>query len=205
MLTLANIVRDPSAVTTSLELDNGTQLTLRPLVASDVHALADFLGKLSPETRRLSTFEGYDLEAANKLTDAISKYDKLRFVLDHAGSIVGLVELSFGLPADDVQRYADYGLELDGQTDCRFGPTLADAYQGKGIGSKVFPLIASVAREFGKKRIILWGGVLADNTQAIAFYNKVGFTQVGEFNDHGRHKLDMALELETRRKPIGPS
>lgn len=52
-----------------------------------------------------------------------------------------------------------------------------------------------VARQFGKKRIILWGGVLKDNVQAIGFYKKVGFKSVGEFTHNGLNKIDMIKEI----------
>ncbi|CAL9335949.1 hypothetical protein SUDANB176_00165 [Streptomyces sp. enrichment culture] len=48
-------------------------------------------------------------------------------------------------------------------------------------GTQVFPLIADVARRFGKKRIILWGGVPTDNPRAIRYYEKQGFRTVGSF------------------------
>ncbi|MFB7757707.1 hypothetical protein ACFC18_50425, partial [Streptomyces sp. NPDC056121] len=118
---------------------------------SDVERLAGFLEGLSPESRRLSTFDGYDLAAARELCDAIARYDKLRLVLEDERSarVVGLFELSLALTAGDIVRYRAAGIHFSEQTDCRFGPTLADAYQGSGGG---------LARRY-----------LADNTQTQRF------------------------------------
>ncbi|MGW2078558.1 hypothetical protein ACWCOW_16700 [Streptomyces sp. NPDC001939] len=64
MLTLTDIAGDPLVLTSRLRLRDGSKAVLRPLVHSDVESLAGFLEGLSPESRRLSTFDGYDLAAA---------------------------------------------------------------------------------------------------------------------------------------------
>lgn len=197
MLTLAAVADDPRVLTRRLSRDGGPDLVLRPLAPADVEALAAFLAGLSAETRRLSAFDGHDLAAARELCDAIARYDKLRLVLDDvsSGGIAGVLEFSFGLHPSDVTRYRKAGVALT-ETDCRFGPTLADGHQGRGLGSRVFPLVADVARRFGRKRIILWGGVLADNSRAIRFYEKQGFRTVGSFTGaDGAESLDMMLDL----------
>ncbi|MFJ4620694.1 GNAT family N-acetyltransferase [Streptomyces sp. NPDC088812] len=197
MLTLTAIADDPLVLTRPVSLDDGPDVVCRPLTHDDADALAAFLTGLSAESRRLSTFDGYGLGAARELCDAIARYDKLRLVLDEvpSGRIVGLLELSLDLHPSDIARYRKAGIH-PAATDCRFGPTLADDYQGKGVGTRVFPLIADVARRFGKKRIILWGGVLADNPRAIRYYEKQGFRTVGSFTGvDGARSLDMILDL----------
>lgn len=196
-LSLSTVAENPSIVTYSIDLHDAESVTLRPLEPGDVDDLADFLSGLSDETKRLSTFEGYDKSAAQKLCDSINKYDKLRFVVvpTNSNSIVGLIEFSFGLPNSDIERFHKLGYELNLDTDCRFGPTLADSYQNKKLGSKLMPLVIEIAKRFNKKRIILWGGVLKDNERAIKFYEKFGFKAVGEFSTDGLSKLDMILDL----------
>ena len=198
ILSLSEVFAHPHLATYSLELRTGAKASLRPLQADDVGELTTFLSGLSPESRRFSVFPSYDRITAQELCNAINRYDKLRLVIELPTSrtIIGLIEFSFGLPAGDLERYAGYGVPLDESSDCRFGPTLADAYQNQGIGSIVFPCVVDVARNFGKARIILWGGVLGDNIRAIHFYEKHGFRQVGAFVDYERlTALDMILEL----------
>lgn len=170
---------------------------LRPLEGGDVELLARFLEGLSPITRAFSTFDSYDGAAAQALCDAINRYDKLRFVVENvAGQIVGLFEFSFGIPEGDVQRYQRYGMALDERVDCRFGPTLADDYQNRGLGSALFADLVDVARRFGKQRMVLWGGVFAANTRAIRFYEKLGFVRAGSFvGANGQEVIDMVLIL----------
>ncbi len=197
-LTLAAVAADPARATFMDATRAGEQVCLRPLRPDDVDALARFLGGLSPQTRHFSIFPSYDRATARVLCDAINRFDKLRLVVEviPAQTIVGLIEFSFDIPAGDMARYAAYGVALDARDDCRFGPTFADAYQDQGLGTRLFPYVVAVARGFGKTRIMLWGGVLAENGRAIRFYEKQGFVRMGEFVDgEGLPVIDMLLDL----------
>ncbi|MEU1394194.1 MULTISPECIES: GNAT family N-acetyltransferase [unclassified Nonomuraea] len=197
MLTLTAVAEDPLVLTRRLKLKDGSDVVFRPLMHTDAERLAAFLEGLSAESRRLSTFDGYDLEAARELCDAIARYDKLRLVLEDvlSGRIVGLVEFSLDLHPADIARYQEAGIHL-AATDCRFGPTLSDDYQGRGVGTQIFPLIVDVARHFGRRRIILFGGVLVDNPRAVRYYRKHGFQLVGSFTGgEGAQSFDMILDL----------
>ena len=197
-LTLQDIVLDPQMFTYPIEMRSSGQALLRPLQVDDVDQLALLLEGFSASTRWFSFFPSYDRACAQELCEAINRYDKLRFVVEvlPAGEIVGLFEFSFAIPNGDLQRFAEYGVPLDENFDCRFGPVLADAYQNSGLGSRVFPYLVDVVKRFGKHRIILWGGVLADNSRAIRFYEKQGFRRVGSFvSFDGIDSLDMIMEL----------
>ncbi len=194
-VSLAEIAANPRQFTTSFRLPSLEQVVLRPLEPFDVEKLGVFLAGLSPETRHLSYFPSYDVSTATELCDAINRYDKLRFVLEAGEKIVGLMEFSLDITESDVERFQTYGVALTA-SDCRFGPTLADAYQNKGVGSICFPYLVDIARQLGKQRMILWGGVLADNPRAIHFYEKNGFLRLGEFQSFDHYLcLDMLLPL----------
>ncbi|MFJ9036819.1 GNAT family N-acetyltransferase [Streptomyces sp. NPDC102406] len=198
MLTLAEIAENPSCLTRRLKPPSGPEITLRPLKHTDTVCLADFLDGLSPETRRFIAFDGQGLATARDLCDAIARYDKLRLVLEDLPSarIIGLLEFSLALTPADLTRYQDAGIRLSEPTDCRFGATLADGIQGRGIGTLAFPFVSETARLLGKARIILWGGVRADNPRAIRYYEKNGFQPVGSFTPaEGSRSFDMILDL----------
>ncbi|MET9993455.1 GNAT family N-acetyltransferase [Streptomyces mutabilis] len=202
MLTLTEVADDPVILTSRVTLDDGSDVVFRPLVRADAERLAGFLSALSVESRRLSTFDGYDLTTALELCDAIARYDKLRLVLEEvpSGRMVGLLEFSLDLHTEDIARFWEAGIRL-AATDCRFGPTLADDYQGRGVGTQVFPLVTDVARRLGRKRIILLGGVLADNPRAIRYYQKNGFQPAGSFiGADGVRSLDMILDLDSMQE-----
>lgn len=183
MLTLEAVAKNPETVTRFLALPTGETALCRPLQPGDEAELADFLQRLSPQTRRFSAYASYDLAMARALCEAIARYDKLRFVAMVGSRVAALLEFSFGIVAGDRERYQSYGIELDERTDCRFGPCIADEYQNRGVGSALLPPLLDVARRFGKRRVILWGGVLADNHRAIRYYEKNGFRLLGRFQD----------------------
>ena len=91
-------------------------------------------------------------------------------------------------------RYAVYGIPLDDHLDCEFAPSVADAWQSRGLGSAMMPPLLEIARRLGRRRLILAGGVQALNARAVHFYEKFGFRNVGEFTNQVRN-VDMILEL----------
>jgi ribosomal protein S18 acetylase RimI-like enzyme len=193
---MTEVANKPNIFTKVIQLNNGEKVIFRTLLSTDPNKLAFFLKGLSKGTRILSKFDGYDFNTAKELCNAINKYDKLRFVIENeSNKIVGLIELSFGFPESDLRRYSQQGYIINPETTLRFGPTIADDYQNIGLGSKMFPHIVEIVKQFGKQNIILWGGVLEDNKRAIHYYEKQGFSIVGTFtNNHIKH-LDMMLNI----------
>ena len=197
-LTISQIAEEPHLVTSTVLVSDGEEFCLRPLEVGDAPVLASFLQGLSEATRTFSHFPSYDLVCAEELCGAVGRYDKLRLVIESESSeAVGLIELSLGLPEADIARFAAAHIELSEASDCRFGPTLADAYQERGLGSRAFPLILEIVRRLGRTRLILLGGVREENERARHFYRKFGFAEVGSFDGlSGAKNVDMILDLQ---------
>ncbi|MBU0576863.1 GNAT family N-acetyltransferase [Patescibacteria group bacterium] len=197
-LTLSQVFADPKLLTFESLLSSGEKVVFRPLTASDCSSLAIFLGNLSFATREFYSLGGYDVSSAKEMCGSINRYDKLRFVV-HSGTInniIALFEFDFDIPQNDIDRFSSYGIKSASSTDCRIGPCLSDHYQNHGVGSTLFPHVVSVARQFGRRRIILWGGVFADNQRAIKYYEKNGFKQLGNFKDKGgMNVIDMMFTV----------
>ena len=186
VLSLDAIAQNPQDYQFPINSHNGEYFILRPLEKKDEAKLAELIESLSVETKRFIAVNKSSESIAKEQCDAINKYDKLRFVLEKVDKreLVGLFEFSFGIPQGDFDRFEKYGIKLSERTDCRMGPLLRDAYQSQGIASVVLPILISIAKQFCKKRIILWGGVMQENTQAVRFYEKNDFKNVGAFIDH---------------------
>jgi GNAT superfamily N-acetyltransferase len=212
LLTLAEVAAEPRKLWYDAPLRDGGPsqadgpsqisglLRFRPLVAGDVDGLTAFLAALSPATRAWWYRDRYDRAGAEALCEAIGRYDKLRMVAvdpqQPAAGVLALFEFSFGIPPGDHFRFGLYGLSLDEARDCRFGPCVRDDAQRLGLGSALMPATFDIARRFGKDRILLWGGVYAENHAAVAFYRKHGFAEVGRFcAEDDRVSLDMVREL----------
>lgn len=55
---------------------------------------------------------------------------------------------------------------------------LLQRFHGGGLGRRLLEWSVAQARSLGKRRLLL--GVKADNTAALAFYDRVGFVHIGE-------------------------
>ena len=95
------------------------------------------------------------------------------------------------------ERYSQAGIPLDPNTDCSLAPSVADAFQGQGLGSLLMQHVFSMARRLGYRRMVLVGGTQGRNQRAIHFYRKHGFRTIGIFkSSHAPVNYDMIAELE---------
>jgi ribosomal protein S18 acetylase RimI-like enzyme len=53
------------------------------------------------------------------------------------------------------------------------------------------------AKDYGRRRIFLWGGVKAENQRAIKFYERHGFIRLDTFLHEGEN-LDMVYLVDAR-------
>lgn len=109
-------------------------------------------------------------------------------------NIIAYAIIKVGFLDHDAARLRSYGLELSNETDCTFAPSVADAWQGTGVGNILFSCMANELRQQHFKRIILWGGVQKNNDRAVHYYMRLGFTVVGEFEYYGQN-LDMVMYI----------
>ena len=183
-ITIDQIIDHPSLVTKRFSLDDSAsseELVCRPLAADDVAALLVFFERLSPATRRFATYPSYDRECAEEFCEETKDPSKLRMAVTNSNDdIIALFEFDCTLTDFDIERYRQHGIELDGKTDVQLAPCVADEYQNKGLGSKLLRLMIDLLRRLGKKRILLWSGVLVDNEQAIHFYRRNHFQMFAE-------------------------
>jgi diamine N-acetyltransferase len=109
--------------------------------------------------------------------------------------IIAYFLLFLGVLDHDRKRYFDIGLKLSNTNDCSLAPSVLDEYQDKHLGSLIIEKTLGIAKQLKKERMILWGGVKAENPRAIHFYEKFGFKKIGEFEHQGLN-YDMMLELK---------
>ncbi|WP_203831344.1 GNAT family N-acetyltransferase [Actinoplanes palleronii] len=193
---LVALAADPGPLRHRLSVA-GSSFALRALRADDEPALTSFLAGLSTTSRRFWHGDTEPAVEAAGLIEAIGRYDKLRLVAHREGRpdrLDALVDLSFSLPEDsELARYAGYGIPLDPECTVRFGPCVADAWHGSGLAAALLPPTWSAARLLDRDRVVLYGGVHADNHRARRFYYRAGFIEAGTF-DNGT-AVDMYRDL----------
>ena len=150
------------------------EIGLRLCAAGDEEALA-LLGAATFLETFAGLLTGPDILAHCRVQHAASQYaawladPQYRLCLAELKSApVGFVVLSppdlpVALTEDDIELKRIY---------------LLHRFQGGGLGRALLEWSAAQARSMGKKRLLL--GVKADNTDALAFYGRVGFVRIGE-------------------------
>ena len=200
-LTREAIVADPALLSCTLSLPAGEELSARVLLAADGERLGRYFAALSQAIRGVYGPHPLTYEEGLKLCSAIDYADTLRFVALAGEQIVAYFILVLHTRDSDGERYAGYEAPLDAATDCTLAPSVADAWLERGLGSTLFPHVSRVARRLGFARMVLMGGVRADNPRAVHFYKKFGFRRVGDFWAGNTNNHDMALELREEAAP----
>jgi diamine N-acetyltransferase len=173
---------------------NKREVKLRELHFEDLEKLVGYLQNLNPETKSRFGPHGFELEALKQLFMDPEQF--FGFIAEEisSGNIVAYSVIKKGILEHDRFRIESYGLQLDTETDCTFAPSVADKWQSQGLGNALFHFVLNKLKLKSFKRIILWGGVQANNEKALNFYNKNGFIRLGGFEYNGWN-YDMVKEI----------
>ena len=193
------IDQQPDLVSSRQVLAPDQAVYFSPLRRHQAAALGAYFTGLSPASRRVYGPHPFDQETADAFCAQLDSARTLRMLAwareGDAERIAAYFIAELGVRAGDRQRYDGLGLELHDQTDCTLAPSVADAYQSRGLGSLMMRHLLGLLPRMGRQRLLLWGGVRADNPRAVHFYRKFGFRPVGEFEAGGTNNYDMIAEL----------
>lgn len=153
----------PHHLVTTIRLNDGTPVTLRPICAADARMEQQFVRSLSDETRYfrfMDMLRELSPGMLRQMTE-IDYHDRMAFiaVVSHAG-------------AETQIAVARYAVLPDGES-CEFAIVVGDDWQGKGVGAPLMRLLIESARRRGLKTMI--GDVLAGNSRMLQFVAKLGF------------------------------
>ena len=155
----------PTHLQSSWHINDGTEITIRPIRPEDAEIEDAFIRDLSPKAKYFRF-----MQALRELTPQMLirftqiDYDReMAFiaVLDHEGK-----ELEVG-----VTRYTT---NPDGES-CEFALVVDDEWQHKGIGSRLMTTLMATAKNRGFKT--MEGEILADNSEMLKLVEHLGFTK----------------------------
>lgn len=174
--------------------NNEKQVRLCRLTLADNEELFDYLQLLSAETKKRFGPHSFDKQSIIDLYKNSGEY--IGYVAHDilTGKIIAYSIIKIGYLQHDCIRLQSYGIHPNNDTDCTFAPSVADEWQRLGIGNALFQFVISEIKTLRIERIILWGGVQADNDKAVNYYNKKGFKIVGQFEYNGPN-YDMVLDI----------
>ncbi|MFM8331587.1 MAG: bifunctional acetate--CoA ligase family protein/GNAT family N-acetyltransferase [Candidatus Methylumidiphilus sp.] len=163
----------PSHLESACQLADGTLIILRPIRPEDAALEQDFVRRLSPEAKYFRFMETLS-ELSHELLVRFTQLDyarELAFVasvrLDGAETLIGVARY-FGNP--------------DGRSG-EIALAVADAWQNKGIATRLMGCLIDAAREQGFHS--LEGEVLANNAKMLRLMDKLGFGQHKKMDDPG--------------------
>ena len=170
--------RGTQALTTQLDCDvvlrDGTTLRLRPLVADDAARLHRFLDQLSPDS---VYFRFFSLNPTPATIDRLLQADgdrEFALVAEWGGEIVALAQYA---RLDDVDR-----------AEAAF--LVADAMQGRGVGTRLLEQLAVHARSHGVRTFHAW--VMGANHRMMRVFADSGFA-IRSKSDQGVIEVVLAL------------
>lgn len=167
---------------------NNHQLLLRRFSLSDSGKLSCYWCQLSHATRSRFAPHPFDILGLRSFYANEQAYKGYIAIDKHTQQIIAYAVLKIGCWEQDVPRLQAYGLTINPSTDASFAPSVADNWQGQGIGSQMLQFIKKELQAIGINRLMLWGGVQARNGQAVQYYKRQGFTLLGRFEHHGQNE-----------------
>jgi acetyltransferase len=171
----------PAHLVASWPLGVAHSITVRPIRPEDIDLETEFARKLSKETR-YNRFLGGGVRLTPEM---LEKFTRIDFSRDMA--LIATVTIEGSETAIGVARYARLA---DGVT-CEFAITVADAWQGRGVGRKLLAMLVDSARGHGMRWIV--GDVLATNTPMLRLARSQGFRI--DWHPEGAELRRVVLEL----------
>ncbi len=150
-------------MTASWSLGISHSITVRALRPEDIDLHAAFAHKLSRETR-YNRFLGGGVALTQEFLEKLTRIDFSRDMALIATVTIEGAEATIG-----VARY----VRLADEASCEFAITIADTWQGYGIGKRLLSMLIDSARAHGIRRIV--GEVLAMNTPMLRLTASLGF------------------------------
>ncbi len=146
------------------QLPDGADVTIRPIRPEDAEIEAEFVRKLSPETK-YSRF----MQAIDELTPSmLVRFTQIDY--DREMAFIATTEVQGATEEIGVARYTT---NPDGES-CEFALVIADAWQKRGIGSRLMHALIQAARGRGLRSIE--GEILSDNVKMLGLMKMLGFT-----------------------------
>lgn len=171
--------------TTTVSLRDGTRIMLRPVVPEDKAVLADGFARLSEGSRYRRFMVGL-----NRLTAEMLKYlTEIDYVNHFAWAALDMD--AAGTRGAGVARYVR--LKEDPQT-AEAAVTVADEYQGRGLGTILLEALTAAAIESGVVRFRSY--VLADNHPMIDILKSLGSRFAVDSPGVLRSEIDLPATVE---------
>ena len=154
----------------SFRLPRGERITVRPIRPHEADLLQNYIRSLSSESRR-NRFLGAVGELSPAGLAQLTRMDR------HGGAAL----LAFADGRDTVPIAESMIVKLPNSERCELALSVADSWQGKGVGARLLRNLECQAKRLGAR--FLFGEVLRTNTAMKCLARKEGFSIGTPFTD----------------------
>lgn len=148
----------------ALTLRDGQAVTIRPILPRDAYMMADFVKRLSHESRYFRFIANIS-ELTPRMIASLSHID-----YDREMALIAVKEEDGNSVMMGAARFSD---NFDDKS-CEFAVVIGDDFQGQGLAALLMRRLFLVAHFKGLKE--MQGTVLAENQRMIDFCRRIGFT-----------------------------
>jgi acetyltransferase len=171
----------PAELEQHIQLADGTSLTLRPIRPEDAQIEAEFVANLSEQSRYLRFLH----HLAELTPSMLARFTQIDY--DSEMALIALHETEGRAEIVGVARY----VPNPDRGSAEFAIVIADAWQGRGLGSILLSRLLEIAKRNGLKRID--GTVLAVNQWMLRLVERLGF--VRDTESQGREEVRVYIDL----------
>ena len=154
----------PSEMVEQMVLNDGTEVTIRPMRPEDAEMQQEFVRNLSEESR----YNRYMSSIKQLSQPVLVRFTQLDFDREMALVMVRMVD-----GREEQIGVSCYFTDPDNES-CEFALVVADNWQGRGIGPIMMNRLFDAAKKQGLT--IMRGEVLANNKGMLKLMAKIGFT-----------------------------
>ncbi|MEZ5965966.1 MAG: bifunctional acetate--CoA ligase family protein/GNAT family N-acetyltransferase [Planctomycetota bacterium] len=171
----------PIELVQTVDLPDGTSVTVRPIRPEDAVIEQEFVNALSQRSRYLRF-----MYFMRELTPAmLSRFTQIDY--DREMALIAVDERDGGERQVGVARYA----ATDGRQACEFAIVVADDWQGRGLARRLLAMLIEVARRRGFARMD--GSVLLENERMLTFVQNLGFVVEPDPDDPDLLRVSLAM------------
>ncbi len=172
-----------------VSLEDGTPITLRPLLKADEQAFLAYFQSLAPEERALLKEDVTDPQVIEKWMDNLDYDIMMPLIALDNGRIVGAASLQFSL-SEWTRHQGEVHLSTDPQ------------YRAKGLGTLLIQNLLDVAAKMGLEQIT--AEIPPELDKAFYLFEKLGFEKVavlkGFVMDKEGRESDIVLMMRSLAK-----
>jgi len=173
----------PAHLISEFRLADGTSIIIRPIHPEDATIENSFVRHLSSKSRYFRFMQ--ELKELNH--DMLVRFTQL----DYRRELAMIAVIPSGINEEEVQLgVARYFTNPDGKS-CEFALVVTDAWQGKGLGTRLMQVLMDAARQRGFKEMT--GEVMLENVDMLQLVNDLGFTITPNTDDSAIRTLTKLL------------